>query len=86
VGFVVENVVLGLVLSEFLGFSASVSRRGSAFSYITWGMSNTALLTSFTEMVHLAEGLRLYALLILKAENSLIYLAGTQTSTLSKMD
>jgi hypothetical protein len=50
------------------------------------GMSNTALLTSFTEMVHLAEGLRLYALLILKAENSHIYLADTQTTTLSKMD
>lgn len=38
VGFVVENVVLGLVLSELLGFFASISSRcGSAFSYVTWG-------------------------------------------------
>jgi hypothetical protein len=40
---------------------------------------------SFAAMTHLAEGLRLNALLTLKAENSPVCLTGTGISTVSTM-
>jgi hypothetical protein len=41
---------------------------------------------SFAAMMHLAEGLCLNALLALKAENSLIFLVGTQIPTVFMME
>jgi hypothetical protein len=42
--------------------------------------------TSFAAMAHLAEGVCINAILVLKVENSLICLVGTRTPTMSKME